>query len=97
MSPTTTPTSSAVASGGWDVWVHNAQCGFKSLNLRQQVEYLRDKGVEGADQLLANMSSAARNVRQGARFQAKRAVNYYLAGNLIQSSMQPTEEELTSF
>jgi hypothetical protein len=50
--------------------------------LNQQIEYLHAKGINGADQLLANMSSTARNVRQGARFQAKRAVNYYLAGKL---------------
>jgi hypothetical protein len=67
---------------GWDAWVHNANYGFKSLKLKQQIEYLRDKGISGADQLLANLSSASRNVRQGARFQAKRAVNYYLAGKL---------------
>ncbi len=67
---------------GWDVWAHNACVGFKTLSRRKQIEYLRDKGVEGADQLLANMTSAARNVRQGAYYQAKRVVNYYLSGKL---------------
>ena len=67
---------------GWSVWAHNACVGFKTLSRRKQIEYLRDKGVEGADQLLANMTSAARNVRQGAYYQAKRVVNYYLSGKL---------------
>ena len=46
---------------GWSVWVHNANYGFKSLKLNQQIKYLHAKGINGADQLLVNMNSSARN------------------------------------
>jgi hypothetical protein len=67
---------------GWDVWVHNADYRLNSLSLKQKIQYLSDQGVAGADELLAKLNSSAKNVRQGALFQAKRAVNYYLAGKL---------------
>jgi hypothetical protein len=67
---------------GWCVWVHNTYTGFKSLSLKNKIQYLCDRGIEGADELLAKMNSSARNVKQGARYHAKRAVNYYLAGKL---------------
>jgi RHS repeat-associated protein len=67
---------------GFSVWVHNQYTGFKSLTLKGKIQYLSDQGIEGADELLAKMNSAARNVRQGASYHAKRAVNYYLAGKL---------------
>lgn len=68
------------------LWVHNAGASygtkFARMRLRQQVAYMRDKGIPGADVLLGRMQSAGRNVRQGAYFQARRAVHYYKAGSL---------------
>jgi hypothetical protein len=68
------------------LWVHNAGASygtkFNQLRLRQQIAYLADQGIPGADKLLGRMQSAGRNVRQGAYFQARRAVHYYKAGSL---------------